>query len=164
MHNNDERKLIPFVLFGLISLSIIIFTYLYFQGTKERSFSNVGKTLYIGDEYRILKYSDKLELEEKLKKLESQKKIKALFYIIRDMKQLKGSLADFQNISPFQIKLFLEMSEGRIQPIFGDELPSSFDKEKFKQFLELSIQSQLRLDLFDTAIWDICDYLKENIN
>ena len=161
MQTADDRKVIKFALIGSILFIIALFAYLSYSGSKSRSNAHVGDTLYIGDEHKSIKYKDKEDLEIELRDFEKRTKIKLLFYIIKKIKYInKGeSLAELKKIEGQEIKVFLSIQNPSVAVFYGEGIESKLDKNEFNQFIEGSIIMQLNVDLFDTAISDITEFL-----
>ncbi len=135
------------------------------MNSTDRSFESVGKTIYIGDEYKHIKYKDKVELEIKLKDFHTKKEIKLLFYIIKKKSQIEkdGRLFKYTSAKKNEIKFFFTSSQNEIEIFHGNETLNPQQRTKLSEFIQLTIPIQLGSDLYDTAIWDIYDYLFKSL-
>ena len=165
MSVQDDRKTLKIAMISIFAFIIAFLGYLYIEGTKERAYSNVGKTIFIGDEYRYLAYKDKVELENKLKNLSITKGVKVLVYIIKLKKFVEkdGRLRHLYPVKENEMKIFIDAINGEVIFNTGEKVIQKFNKKKFEEFLDLSITQQINTDLYDTAIWDINDYLMKEV-
>ncbi|MBT3236338.1 MAG: hypothetical protein HN353_10340 [Bdellovibrionales bacterium] len=160
---SEERRLIKITIGCLLLAIVLFFSFMSYKGSKERSYSNVGSTIYIGDEYKQLAYKDKIELEEMLDSYFKKNNIKALFYIVRKAKHISsnGHLVKYIQVKENEVKLFLTILNPQVIVKYGKKLKEAINTVEFENFIALSILMQLNSDLYDTAIWDIHDYLNK---
>ena len=165
MQTVEDRQVVKFFLVGIVALLILFFGYLMYSNSQKRSFSNVGNGIYIGDEYKYIKYRDKEQLEELLVDFEKKYKIKLLFYIIQKMEDIDdgGKFESLKDIlDKREIKVFLSTINSSYHFIYGDSMKNKIEHSKLNVFMESTILMQLNSDLFDTAILDIINFFSKN--
>lgn len=165
MYSNlqEERKLVKIVVLGLIGILSLFLLTLTYLGSQERSFANVGLKIFIGDEYRILKYKDKQMLEDKLQKLKLKTGSEILFYIFKKSSHIEKGKPYFQysQVKNNQIKFFIGSVDAKIVFKIGDNLKTKIPNQNLEEYIDKNIITQLKTDLFETAIWDLHDKVEE---